>query len=265
MLAFPPNGARPGFWRLFGVYLASDFVNTMLPAANVGGELAKSYLLRPHTPVSDSAPSVVANKTVEFLSGIVFASAGVVAALLSMPIRGEMRTALTAAVILVSAASVLAYLAQRKRPMSRLLNLLIRLRIRSQFLESKRDAVERMDSNLSAFYGTHRGRFLGCFALHLLAWVLGAIEIFLIVRLMGVDVAFTTAFIIAALGFVIRTAFFFVPANLGIFEASNTYLFILLGLAPALGLSVALIQRLRRLLWVGAGMAVVSFSNTGKR
>ena len=256
MLAFPPESNRPGFWRIFKVYIAADCVNTVLPAANVGGELAKSYLLMPDMPVSESASSVVANKTVEALSGVIFAATGVGIALLSLPMEGQVRTGFAVAVLVIGSGSALAYLVQRRRPLTRLLDLLIRLGLWRRHLEQRRDSVARMDDNLSAFYGTHRWRFPGCFVLHLVSWALGALEIFLIVRLMGVDVTFTTAFLVSALAFVIKAAFFFVPANLGTFEAGHTYLFFLLGMDPALGLSVALIQRTRRLLWVGLGMVL---------
>ncbi len=255
-MAFPPDGSRPSFCRLLAVYLAADVVN-LLPTANLGGELAKSYLLRTETPVPESASAVVANKTVEAITGIVFAAAGVGLALSSLPLVERLRSGLIVAVFVVGSAVGLAFLLQRRRPIGRLLGFLGHLRIRIGALERRRDAVERMDAHLSGFYTTHRRRFLICTLLHFGSWILGVLEVFLIIRFMGQDVAFTTVFLLVALAFVVKAAFFFVPAGIGAFEAGQTYLFYLLGMAPALGLSVALVQRFRQVLWMGSGLALL--------
>ena len=254
--AFPPDGSRPGYCRLLTVYLAADVVN-LLPTANLGGELAKSYLLRTETPVTESASAVVANKTVEAMTGIVFASAGVGLALSSLPLVERLRSGLIVAVFVVGAVVGLAFLLQRRRPIGRLLGFLGRLRIRIGALERRREAVDLMDAHLSGFYTTHRRRFLLCTLLHFGSWILGVLEVFLIIQFMGQEVAFTTVFLLVALAFVIKAAFFFVPASIGAFEAGQTYLFYLLGMSPALGLSVALIQRFRQILWMGSGLALL--------
>lgn len=255
-MAFPPGGSRPGYCRLLTVYLAADVVN-LLPTANIGGELAKSYLLRTETPVPESASAVVANKTVEAITGIVFAAAGVGLALASLPLVDRLRSGLIVAVFVVGSVVGLAFLLQQRRPIGRLLGFLGRLGIRIKALERRREAVEHTDAHLSGFYTTHRRRFLFCTLLHLGSWILGVLEAFLIIRFMGQEVAFTTVFLLVALAFVIKAAFFFVPASIGALEAGQTYLFYLLGMAPALGLSVALVQRFRQVFWMGSGLALL--------
>ncbi|MDP6778772.1 MAG: lysylphosphatidylglycerol synthase domain-containing protein [Candidatus Latescibacteria bacterium] len=255
-MAFPPEGSRPGYGRLLTVYLAADVVN-LLPTANIGGELAKSYFLRAETPMTESASAVVANKTVEAITGIVFAAAGVGLALSSLPLVERLRSGLIVAVFVVGSAVGLAFLLQRRRPIGRLLGFLGRLRIRIGALERRREAVDSMDAHLSGFYTTNRRRFLLCTLLHFGSWIMGVLEAYLIIRFMGQEVAFTTVFLLVALAFVVKAAFFFVPASIGAFEAGQTYLFYLLGMTPALGLSVALIQRFRQVLWMGTGLALL--------
>jgi hypothetical protein len=53
------------------------------------------------------------------------------------------------------------------------------------------------------------------------------------------------------------TALFFVPANIGTSEAGHTYISLLLKLGPAVGLSVAIIKRFRRLFWMGVGIILL--------
>ncbi len=258
MLAFPPDADRPGFWRLFVVNLSGDVVNNLLPTANLGGELAIPYLLKSRMPMSSSIPPVLANKTMEFLSGVLFAALGVWAALLSLPLDGWIRIGLTVGVLTGSVVIGLVCLGQRNGLHLRLYDLLDRLRIGRRFLASRREAIVRVDEGLAAFYGTYWGRFLGCLGLRFGGWILGTLETFLILRLMGVEAAFLAAFLLVALPLMINTVFFFVPANVGTSEAGHAYFSFLLGLNPAVGLSLALVKRFRRLLWMGVGMVLLS-------
>ena len=256
-LAFPPDTDVPGFWRLFRVNLAGDVVNNLVPTGNLGGELAKPYLLRGQVPVSRTLSSVVANKTMEVLSGFVFVALGVGGALLSLPLDGRIQIGLAAAVLLGGTGIVLVCLVQRRRPLSRLLDLFGRLGVRVRFLDRHRAAIQRVEAGLVAFYGCSRRRLITCLGMRLGSWVLGALETFLIMRLMGLDISPSAAFYVVALNVVIETVFFFVPGGLGTFEAGHAYLFFTMGLDPATGVSVALVKRFREVFWMGMGVALL--------
>jgi uncharacterized protein (TIRG00374 family) len=253
-LAFAPNCKRPGFWRLFRANLMGDVVSNLLPTAGLGGEVAKPYLLRSEVSVSKSLAAVVANKTMELLSGLVFASAGVGIVLYRLPLSKPVYWGLMMAVGIGGAAIVTACLVQRKHPFSRLIGWCDRLGIGRGRLDLKREAMVQVDEGLSAFYRQDRRRFFGCFTLRLGSWILGTSETYFLLQLMGAEVTFLTAMLMIALAVVIDSAFFFVPANVGTFEAGHSYVAFLLGLSPALGLSVALVKRFRRLLWMVAGV-----------
>ncbi len=250
-LTFPADD-RPPFRRLFPIFVGVDAAN-LLPTANLGSEVTKAYFLRPYTPLSSAASAVVANKTIELLTGGLFAAVGVVIALLSLPGNGQLHTGFGIALLVFAVFITFAFLVQRARPLSRLVRLLRRFGIAPRFLDRRLPAVEQVEENLIAFYSGSHARFFGCAALRLASFVLGLMESFCLVRLMGVDISFTTIYILGAFGFLLRIAFFFMPANLGTFEAGNTYLFYLVGIDPAIGLSTAVLVRARKLFWIGFG------------
>ena len=175
MLAFPPGTAQAGFWRLFRANLMGDVVNSLLPTANLGGELAKPYLLRSRLPVSKSLSAVVANKTMELLSGLVFVTAGVAAALFRLPLEGWVRAGLVAAVGVGGTAIGLGCFVQRRRPLTRLVGILDRLGVSRRIPGLQQGTATHVDAGLSAFYGGHRGRFWGCLGLRFASWGLGTI------------------------------------------------------------------------------------------
>lgn len=266
MLAFAPGVARPGYWQLMASWLAADVANHALPAANLGGEVARSYLLRGSVPVSTSLPTVVVDKTMEVLSGLLFTIMGVGAALFVLPLAPTIRYALLGSILLGSAAILYGVRLQSRQPITRIVDLAIRMPVPTGFLEARRGSAARMDEHLAVFYAHHVGRFWVGFILHFISWVLGAFETYYIIIYMGVDFTLLNAFLLTSLTGIIKAAFFFVPAGIGAFEAGHAYLFHLLDFDPAVGLSAALVKRLRRLFWMGAGVLLFyGLSRTGGR
>ena len=257
MLAFPPDVKRPGFWRLYGINLAGDVVNNALPTANIGGELAKPFLMRAWTPVSESLPAVVANKTMEIVAGLVFAAVGAVVALLSLPLDNHIRLGLVVAILVGGIGIALLCLVQCFQPLSRLADILSRAKIHKWQQAIRQQAVSKIDEGLRTFYTQRRMRFFGCLGLRLFSFGLGMMETFLVLRFLGLDISLTVAFLLMALPMIIDTAFFFVPANVGTFEAGHTYVSMLLAFDPVVGLSLALVKRFRRLFWMGSGFVLL--------
>jgi len=257
-LTFPPDEARPGFWSLFRVSLAGDVVNNLLPSANLGGEMAKPYLLRSQIPMRVTFSTVIAHKTVELLAGLIMVSVGAGVAFLRLPLDRPTRLATVAALAAGAALLALFSTAQRKRPISRLVVLLERLGLRRLSLDAKREAAAGVDDSLITLYGENRPRLFACLGLRITSQVLGVFETYLILRLMGIEVSLSTALIIFALPVIVNAALFFMPGGIGTSEATHTYLGHLLNLGSAAGLSVALIKRFRRWFWVAIGALLLS-------
>ena len=91
-------------------------------------------------------------------------------------------------------------------------------------------------------------RTTAAFATHTLAWMLGALETWIIFHLMGVAVTVTGALIIDSLFCGLRTFGFAVPAALGVQEAGYVLVCALLGIAAAPAVACSLIRRARE--WV---------------
>ena len=93
ILTFRPDVRLPSFFTLFFVNVSGDGLNNTLPT-NMGGELSKPYLLRAHVAPDDVVSALVANKSMEIASGFIFATLGVVVAVIILPIPTWLRLAL---------------------------------------------------------------------------------------------------------------------------------------------------------------------------
>ncbi|MDA0712200.1 MAG: lysylphosphatidylglycerol synthase transmembrane domain-containing protein, partial [bacterium] len=238
-VCFDPAQPRPGLWSLFCAKISGEAVGNVTPASHVGGEVAKAYMLRGHMSVSQGVPSLVVNKTIELVSGLAFSFAGACVAVLQFNLPMEVQMGLGVALLLGTLGIVVAFVSQRQSTFVWFVNLSARLHLK--FLESRREKFAEMDRLIAAFYRQNTRGFVSCLALHILSWVLGTLEIYVILILLGQPQSFLSAFLSMSLSLVINTAFFFIPSGVGVFESGHVFLFQLLGLGAELGLGVALI------------------------
>ncbi len=253
IVALPEETRHPGFWTLFRANLAGDVLNNLLPSANIGGEFAKPYFLRGRMSMAASAAGVMANKTVEILSGVVFVSVGAFVAIDVLPFEASLRMGLMVVITIWLLGTIGVILAQRHRPVTKLLNVLNHLGLTLGGRSHLRGAAERVDEGLSTFISLRGKRFWTCLGLRFISLAMGYAETFAILRLIGVADAVLVGFLLFSLGMVIDAVFFFVPGSLGMMEAGNAYLFLLLGLNPGVGLSVGIVKRVRKLAWMAIG------------
>ena len=246
---------RPGFWKLFQTKLSGEAIGNVSPASHVGSELAKAYMLRSKMSVTRGLPSVVVNKTIEVISGLVFALTGTLLAFREFSIAPEIRMGMLVALGLAGAGISVVLVRQRRNTFSWILNLLKRLGI--TFLEKRRDKIEETDRNIASFYRRNPRGFLVSLGFHVLSWILGAFEVYYILAILGEPLTFSTAYLLTSLSMIINSAFFFIPSGVGVFEGGHVFLFHLLGLDPGLGLAVALLRRIRKVFWVVAGFLLM--------
>lgn len=255
-VCFDPNKPRPDFWSLFKTKMSGEAVGNVTPASHVGGEVAKAYMLRDQISVTQGVPSLVVNKTIELVSGLVYALVGACLAVWQFSLPMEVQIGLGATLFLGTVGILAAFFSQRQNTFVWVIDLLRRLRL--NFLESRREKFVEMDVAIAAFYRQNRKGFCWCLGLHILSWVLGTFEIYAILYLLDQPQPFVSAFLLMSLSLIINTAFFFIPSGVGVFESGHVFLFQLLGLTAELGLGVALIRRIRKIFWVTFGFILLA-------
>jgi putative membrane protein len=105
------------------------------------------------------------------------------------------------------------------------------------------------DQAVAAFRMVHRSEPLrASFLLHLVCWIFGAAETWLIFRLMHNAVPLQTALIIDSLVGAIRTFAFLVPGAIGVQEGGYVLLCGLFGLPAGVGLAFSFVRRARDIL-----------------
>lgn len=108
----------------------------------------------------------------------------------------------------------------------------------------------RTEAAVAETFSTRRGIFASL-ALHAAAWGLGALETWVALRLMAVDLSLAEAAVIDGLYVTVRIFAFAVPAALGVQEGAYVVLCGLFGVDAATALALSLVRRARDLL-IGA-------------
>jgi uncharacterized protein (TIRG00374 family) len=243
---------RP-FVRLLGIRLAGDAVNLATPTASVGGDLVKAYLLRPGVSLGDGLASVIADKTTSVVCQVLALFAGLIVAAMILPDARTLLFATSAALVVELLCAVGFVVAQLRGVIGGGGRLMAKF---SMAPGPERQAVlDGMDRALNSLY-LERGRDVLLSVLwHLVGFAVGTLEIYLVVRLLGVPISLPVAFAIGAMGTAVKFFTFMVPASLGALEGGNVAIFTAFGLGGAIGLTYTLVRRLRELLWIAAGFA----------
>lgn len=264
--AFPVGAFRPRLRSLFMSKLAGEAVNQLTPLANLGGEPLKAYLLRQQSPTSLGLASVVINKTGQVFTGLAFTAVGLSLVLLywDLPQAVPLPVLTGLGLLFVAAVALLLLLWHEQRHMfSSLLGFVRRLGIRLDVIERRVAKAVRIDDNISSFYRQHRSRFGCVMAFHACGWMLGACETWVILHGLGEGVDFQVAFLITSLAVIINSLFFFMPSNIGVLEGGQVFLFLTLGLDPAVGLSLGIVKRMRKIFWISLGWLFLTHLSRG--
>ncbi|HEY7650468.1 MAG TPA: lysylphosphatidylglycerol synthase transmembrane domain-containing protein [Methylomirabilota bacterium] len=243
---------RVAFGTLLSARLAGEAFNLTTPTATMGGEAVKTWLLRGHVPLEESLPSVIVAKTTITIAQGFLLLLGVVLAGATLPAGSPLLVGMQW-LLIVQVVMLAIFVALQIRGV---LGWTVRVLDQIGPLRAwwRPGVLRRADAVLARFYRRQLGRLVLSIFWHLVAWLLGAVETYLILQFMGLDVSLATATVIEAFGTAIRLATFVVPASVGVLEGGFVAIFAALGLAPSAGISFSLIRRVREMAWVGAGL-----------
>ncbi|MFQ5897471.1 MAG: flippase-like domain-containing protein [Candidatus Methylomirabilia bacterium] len=244
------------FRTLLSVRLVGEAFNLTTPTASMGGEPVKAYLLRPRVPLEEGLASVIVGKTTIALAQGLFLAVGLALAWFLLTLPSAFLNGMTGFLVIEILALGGFALIQLLGVLGRGLGFLTKLGV--LWGAGRTEKFHRLDRTLTLFYREHPRRLGLSLLFHFFGWLLGTLEVYLILYFLGIPVPLLTALVIEAFGAAIKVAAFMIPAGLGALEGGNMVVFTLLGLGAGVGLSYTLIRRLRELTWVSVGLILLA-------
>lgn len=232
------------WWKVMLIRTAGESLNALMPFGNVGGEPVKAVLLARELGGPKATGIVLLDKTIFFIGSLLFMTSGTVVGAFLLADHPEVLAGVVA--LLVPWVGMLGWIIWRQAKGDLLLQLSrLAAALRLPLGDKLKQKLERIDAVMSAFWARGKGRFLASLAVHTLARVLRAADVWLCVALLGESISWTGAYFTAAAGMLVSTTFFFIPGALGASEGGHAFVFDLIGLGVAAGVTVGLVRRIR--------------------
>jgi glycosyltransferase 2 family protein len=218
-------------------------IDGIVPVLPLSGELVATRILSLRQTALAGA-GIVVDLTAELIGQLLFAVLGFALLVASYPASHHLAwIALGIGVMTVQFGGF--FVAQKKGFFRIIEHPFDWIRRRRRPRESK--AERTLHDQILQIHAHHRA-VLASVLLHLVAWVVGAMEAWIGLRLMGYPLTVTGALILESLVSAARGVIFFVPLNAGVQEGAYLLIGSLLGLPADLALALSLLKRARDLI-----------------
>ena len=233
-------------WVFIGARWIREAVNTLLPVAQIGGEMVGARVLTLYgASASLSGASVVVDITLEIVTQFIFTVLGLAVLAGSGQYNGTVRA--LAIGLVVAVPLLLGFVLAQRWGLFSLLERLI-----------QRVAAKRPAHGVTGIAGLHEAiqeqyrdvpRVAWSSTLHLLSWVVTSVQVWVALLLMGHPASFGRAVVLFSLGHAVRSAAFLIPSGLGAQEVGFIVLGSMYGLPPEVGLALSLAIRVREIVF----------------
>lgn len=237
-------GSGPSVATFYSLRVVREGIDSLLPVAQVGGEVVGAHQLARHgVALTRAGASVIVDVTVELLTQVAFLVLGLGA--LRVLYQDTAWSTVSEVVLAAGAAAAGLLLAQRFGAL-RAVEVLAR-GIAQRWPALAGTSLDGLHAATVEFY-RERGALLRSVGLHLLAWMLGTVEAWAVLRTIGSPVSALQAFVIESLGMAGRSAGFAIPAALGVQEGGFVIAGIAVGVPIAPALALSFVKRSREIL-----------------
>jgi putative membrane protein len=239
------GGEQPGVGRYFHIRWIREAVNSLLPVAQLGGNLVGIRLLAQRgVPGPLAGAGTTLDLTIEAVTQFLFTLAGF-SVLASMNVEGAWAPWVEWSLVTMALA-LCGFIVAQRAGLLRIIEWLVG-RLTRAFPALSMEAVRGLHAELMRLQ-QDRAALLQATALHLSSWSLGTAETWLVLTAMGRPTGWTEAFVIESLGMAARSAGFAVPAALGVQEAGFVVVGGLFGIHPDTAIALSMVKRARELM-----------------
>lgn len=256
---------RISFLRVYKLTISGFALNYATPFGLMGGEPYRIMELTPYVGASKATSSVILYVMMHIFSHICFWFASIFLYIGLYKVSWEMAILLF---IIGLFCLLLIYLFMKgyKSGMAfRTIHLLSYIPIikgwARRFIVSQEETLKRIDSQIAKLHKQRKRTFYSAFFLEFLSRIVGCLEIYFILNILTNDVSFPVCILIMAFSSLFSNLFFFSPMQLGAREGGLALAVGGLSISGAFGVYTGLITRVRELLWIVIGVALMKIGN----
>lgn len=257
------GGGKVAFWWLYKITVSGFALNYATPGGLMGGEPYRIMSLSPKIGTERASSSVILYAMTHIFSHFWFWLLSIFLYILTQRVNFFMGIMLSA----VGAFCLLAiwfFLKGYKKGITvRCMNVLRRfpmIRHKAQgFFERHREQLSAIDTQIAALHNQNRRTFVTAVFLELACRVVSALEIYFILLVIMPDASYVSSILTLAFTSLFANMLFFMPLQLGGREGGFLMSANGLAMTANAGIFVALIVRIRELIWTAIGLPLIKF------
>tara|TARA_B100001996_G_scaffold67404_1_gene49043 strand:+ start:909 stop:1880 length:972 start_codon:yes stop_codon:yes gene_type:complete len=241
-----PNKIVPPFKELFLALWIGRAINTILPVATIGGEIAKARLLIFWgKPVINVSASVLVDKTVQALALIPWAIIGI-SLLIYLAVDNKLAMLLMLCTVILGLGIAGFIFFQRTGIFSFFAKIIGKFHTTDSWDKITLKASD-VDKSVNEIY-SNRKKFIVSLLWRTLGLILQTSEVWLACYLLGHPINLIEAIMLKSLTSIITDLAFIIPNGYGVQEGGYLVLGVLIGLTPEFSLALSLATRVRELI-----------------
>lgn len=253
------------FWRVYKFSISGFAINYVTPAGLMGGEPYRIMELQPYIGVERATSSVILYVMMHISSHFCFWIGAVFVYICFYPVNMVMGIILSLILVFCSFFAILFIRGYRSGMAVAFVRICSKIPILKKYAariaEKYSEQLHTIDQQITLLHQQRKRTFYSALSIELVARILSCMEVWLILNILTTNVSFIDCVLIIAFSSLLANLLFFMPMQLGGREGGFALAVGGLSMSGAYGVYTALLTRVRELVWIVIGLALMKIGN----
>lgn len=249
------------FFHIYRLTVSGFALNYATPGGLMGGEPYRIMAISPIVGAERASSSVILYAMTHMFSHFWFWAISIALFLITQVVTLELGILLALCTIFCFLGLWFFMAGYRKGLANRALNIARHIpflkRWAEPFIVSHKEQLDTIDSQISALHKQNPRTFVAAVLLELTCRIVSSLEIYFILLVLMPEVSFIQCILILAFTSLFANLLFFIPLQLGGREGGFLMSTAAFGISTSAGVFVALLVRLRELIWTAIGLSLI--------